>query len=434
MINLLTRWWRSHQFKTAIRQGNDLKAKKILKSIEKSGKILSCCEQLFKEKIQLEESLQEQKRQTAKLRKKVIKTEPLLTVIEKSSYGSSMLPLDRDFIDFIEREFKIQYLDENLIQCTGIHAREFYHLEDELAIFLESEIEKVPSKIRNTALQEALNDIEGLKQGIDPNYDLRFTPHIYLMRYFLENIYCSYLSWFLLYKNNLIPSNLNILDVAAGPGTVTYGLALLLQSCRDFVALPPLHISYSSVEKQSALQYRGLQFWRRYIETQPTPINAYFQFNTLDLFEYDRRAHQIPKKFFDFIVISHCFFADRERRVRSHRTYRHIFSKCLKPTGYVLLVIQGYKLHSFYNRYPHEKGFHEKNLIETFLGEMGLQLEWYKYLSSTGKRIYNRKEFGKFARETLSPYKSMSALHRKYIQSNFDFHYAIDDYVILAKR
>lgn len=71
------------------------------------------------------------------------------------------------------------------------------------------------------------------------------------MRYFLENVYAAYIAWFLIYKSGLLPTKLNILDIAAGPGTVAYGLALLLQSSSAFSSMPAMHISYYSLEQQA---------------------------------------------------------------------------------------------------------------------------------------------------------------------------------------
>lgn len=96
------------------------------------------------------------------------------------------------------------------------------------------------------------------------------------MKYFLDNVYCNYLAWYFVYKSGLLPTKINILDIAAGPGTVAYGLALFLQSSSSFFATPPMHICYYSLEKQAHFQYRGLQFWRQYIEQQIMPTNLYF--------------------------------------------------------------------------------------------------------------------------------------------------------------
>jgi len=87
------------------------------------------------------------------------------------------------------------------------------------------------------------------------------------------------------------------------PGTVAYGLALLLQSSSAF-SMPAMHISYYSLEQQAPFQYRGW-FWRKYIEPQQTA--TFFRFDTSNFLDYCDQPNKLPEKFFDFIVISHCF-------------------------------------------------------------------------------------------------------------------------------
>jgi len=70
----------------------------------------------------------------------------------------------------------------------------------------------------------------------------------------------------------------------------------------------------------------------------------------------------------------------------------------------------------------------EQSLVRRF-EELGLSLEWYKYITSTGRRDFI-EDFSKFVKV---PYqKFMSTLKRQHLGVNFD--YTIDDYVILAKR
>jgi len=102
------------------------------------------------------------------------------------------------------------------------------------------------------------------------------------MQYFLDNVYCAYLCWFLIYKFGMLPNKLNILDIAAGPGTVADGI-LYFGSSNGFTDASNAHLS---LEKQSSFQYRGLQFWR-HIEPQQTATNAYFRFDTTDIFFTD---------------------------------------------------------------------------------------------------------------------------------------------------
>ncbi len=248
-------------------------------------------------------------------------------------------------------------------------------------------------------------------------------------------MYCAYIAWFLVYQAGLIPRNIKILDIAAGPGTVAYGLALLLQSNRGFFTMPQIHLCYYSLEKQPLLQYRGLQFWRQYIEPKQTATNAYFRFDTADIFDKHRTSQKLPKAFFDFIVISHCFFYEPQQRINSHYIYREIFQSNLASNGYVLLIVQGKKLFDAYKLRQTEDMSQEKNVIQMFLEELGLRLEWYKYLTSTDKRTsMGSSEFGKFARDNLPEQKYMSPLKHQYLNQKFISNYVIDDYVILAKR
>ncbi len=254
------------------------------------------------------------------------------------------------------------------------------------------------------------------------------------MRYFLENVYGAYLAWFLVYQSGLLPNRLNVLDIAAGPGTVAYGLALLLQSHSSF-SINPIHISYYSLEQQASLQYRGLQFWRRYIESQYKSINTYFRFDTSNLLDYYQQSNKLPKKFFNFIVISHCFFCDPDQRIKSYKTYKQIFIECLRDTGCVLLIVQGKKLFRTYNLRQTEDINQEKHIVRRFVEELGLNLEWYKYVTSTGTRTSTSPaEFAKFAKENLPVQEHMAKIKRHYLEIKNSSSYALDDYIILASR
>jgi len=218
-----------------------------------------------------------------------------------------------------------------------------------LAKYIESEFERIPEKKRRLELEKANRDIGKLKLGADPDYGFNLTPHVYFMKYFLDNVYCNYLAWYFVYKSGLLPTKINILDIAAGPGTVAYGLALFLQSSSSFFATPPMHICYYSLEKQAQFQYRGLQFWRQYIEQQIMPTNLYFRFDTVDIFTYNEQLKVLPQDFFDFITISHCLFADQAEKKKSFKVYRKIFQESLSSYGYVIIIVQGKKI--FINYY-----------------------------------------------------------------------------------
>jgi hypothetical protein len=308
-------------------------------------------------------------------------------------------------------------------------------LEIGLVEYLQKEFNKIPEQTLAIKLEDALDDINNLKVGQDPDYSFSLTPHVYFMKYFLENVYCLYLAWFLIYQDGLLPAKFNILDIAAGPGTTAYSLALFLESCMNFFELPQMHISYYSLEKQDVFQYRGLQFWRKYVESQIKSINTYFRFVTSDIFSLDVESGDLPTKFFDFIVISHCFFADESKRLDSIIIYNNIIKICLSNNGYVLLIIQDKKLFKTYNAVRHEDIEKEKNIVNQFLKELDLELIWYKYLTSTGLReTLSGSEFTKFAKDKLPKQLYMTALLKKYFSQRYESNYTLDDYVILARK
>ncbi|MGD1703535.1 photosystem II assembly protein, partial [Dapis sp. BLCC M229] len=259
------------------------------------------------------------------------------------------------------------------------------------------------------------------------------TPHVYMMKHFPDHVYSSYLAWFLIYKSGLLPTKLNILDIGACPGTVACGLALFMQSSSSFFATPPMHICYYSLEKQAQFQYRGLQFWRQYIEQQKIPTNLYFRFDTTDILAYNEQLKVLPKGFFNFIVISHCLFYDSEENKKSLEVYRKIFQESLSSGGYVILIVQIKSFFGFYGMQPKEDIALEKKLVEKLVEELDLKLEWYKYIISEGRRVPGNN-FASFARKNLSLQKFINPLKHKYLRLNYDSYYGIDDYIIIAKR
>jgi hypothetical protein len=419
MINWLIAKWRSYQFKLALKQGKFKKAQSLLQEIEKSGVKLSWLEKLYQQQLKTEQSLSFYRQEVGYLSQR----------LQDHTFKPNL-----EFIDYIHKCFNLKESDRFLFQCTGIESQVFTDLELALVDYLETEINKVPKQICCQEIAQAVNDLEGLKQGIDPHYNHRLSSHIYLLKYFLDNIYCSYLAWFLIYQQNLLLRNLKILDLAAGPGTVIFGLALLFSSIKGFFSVQETQIIYYSLEQQADLQYRGLQFWRKYIESLSTPINAYFRFNTIDLFDYDNYAVKLPNHFFDFIVISHCFFYESKQRYDSHQIYRQIFEQNLVEDGYALLIIQGRKLFNMYNILPNENLDEESWLIQSLLEELGLKLQWYKYLTATGTRTPMKQGFAQFAKDNLPPQTHLNVLRKKYLQQKYPSNYAIDDYVILAKK
>ena len=442
MNNLISKWWRSFQFKLFLQQDNKLQAIKLLRVIEKSGAKLSYLERLFRDKLQLEDSAKQYKQETKILSSKLntalqeLEQKPDLKIaVENQNRDNFRLTSDPEFIKFIHKAFNLIKHDENKLQCTGIDERIFDDFEAQLVEYLKEEFNRIPDKQLDIKLEDALEDINSLKCGKDPDYRFSLTPHVYYMKYFLENVYCVYLAWFLIYESGLLPTNVNILDIAAGPGTVAYGLALFLQSTSGFFKIPQMHISYYSLEKQNAFQFRGLQFWRRYIESRKSPVNAFFRFVTSDIFNWNQQSNKIPTDFFDFVVISHCFFNDSARSIQANSIYKQIINNSLKDEGYALLILQDKKLYKGYDAYQCEDHEQEKRLVKKFLDELGLELVWYKYLTSTGLRSpLQGTEFGKFAQEKLPKKLQMTTLLKKYLNQKFQTHYALDDYVILAKK
>ncbi len=440
MTNFIFNWWHSFQFKLALQQGNKRQAIKLLRIIEKSGARLSYLEKLFRDSLQLEDSTKQYKQEAAILSGKLntalqqLEQKLDLPVAVENQSNLTLTP-EQEFINFIYNTFNLIQHDENKLQCTGIDERIFDDFEAQLVEYLKSEFSRIPEKQLVVKLEDALEDINSLKCGKDPDYRFSLTPHVYYMKYFLENVYCIYLAWFLIYESGLLPTNINILDIAAGPGTVAYGLALFLQSTSGFFQIPQMHISYYSLEKQDAFQFRGLQFWRKYIESRKTPLNAFFRFVTTDIFSWNKQSNNIPTIFFDFVVISHCFFHSSPRSSQANKIYKQIINSSLKDNGHVLLILQDKKLYKSHDAYQSEDHEQEKRLVNKFVEELGLELVWYKYLTSTGLReSLKGAEFGKFAQEKLHKQLYMTTILQKYLTQKFQSCYALDDYVILAKK
>lgn len=169
------------------------------------------------------------------------------------------------------------------------------------------------------------------------------------------------------------------------------------------------------------------------MECQTNATNAYFRFHTASIFDYPSQGNHIPKKFFDFITISHCFFYDVETREKYNYILQQIFTNNLKTNGHVLLIIQDKKLFMSYGVQQTENQEQEESVVRTFVKELGLNLVWYKYLTSTDSR-QSIDNFGKFAQENLPLQNYISPMAQEYLQLRHDLHYTLDDYVILAKR
>ncbi|AFZ60857.1 photosystem II assembly protein [Anabaena cylindrica FACHB-243] len=444
MNNFIINWWRSQKFKSALQRGDTRSAVQILQEIKKSGANFSWLEKLFRDKLQLERTFQENKRDTENLRKQLTEasqqTDEYKLQLAFDYSADNLLKPNQEFIQQTLNNFELFNKDEPKIQCTGLDINIFDELEKYLVEYLEDELKK---KSLNKGFWEDLKiaseDIHSLKKGKDPEYQYKVTPHVYFMRYFLEGVYSAYIAWFLVYQAGLLKSKINILDIGAGSGAIFYGLFALLKNLDSCEEVSPIQISYCSLEKQNLLQFYGLQFWRKYAKYQTTPaVNAYFRFYTSDIFQYTTdvsNSEKLPHNFYDFISISHCIFSEKQKRIISHQKYRYIFEQTLNTDGYVLVVVQGRRLCQAYEWQMTEDEFQEKQLIEMFIEELGLKLVWYKYITSTGKRTpMIPSEFARFATENLPNQKYMSLLAKKFHIVNHDLNYTLDDYVILARK
>ena len=423
MINWLLNFWYDYQLKTALTQGKQNQAKRILKQLEASDKKLSCFASLYKQQLVNNNSLSYYQSEIARLNHQLSET----------TLEDFQLQPQPEFINYVYRCFKLNEVDPHLIQSTGIDKPAFTDLEITLVEFLTAELNKVPGEKCDRELTKALEDLMGLKKGIDPTYNCRLTPHVYLAKYFLDNVYCLYLAWFAIYKQGQLRKNIKILDLAAGVNTSIFGLAILSSSLNKFSSKSIRQVNYYSLEQQANLQYRGLQFWRRYIECLSPPLNTYFQFQTANLFDYQNYCSRIPQRYFDFIIISHCFFYESELREKARQIYRQIFQHNLSPDGRILLIIQGSKLFNMFDLTMTEDTNLERESIEKFVEELGLKLDWYKYLSCTDKRTSDKRQFYSFAKNNLPPQSYMSDFSQMYFKQHYLSHYAIDDYVILAQ-
>lgn len=419
------KWWYGWQLKQALKSNKLARADYYLQQLDDCSQQLPLLAKIYKQKLAAEQKIAEYQSKNVRL----------ISSLQHSQ--DKFYSPDYNFIEQVRKKFELKECNEYLYRVTGIDDELFNHLELALAEFVEVEIAKARShfspEVADTKLKEAVEDLSGLKQGIDPSYDLLFSPHVYFLRYFVENIYANYLAWFLVYQSGLLPRELKLLDIAAGSGTTVYGLALLAISARKHRFLP-LHICYYSLEKQDKLQYRGLQFWRSYMESLAAPVNAYFRFNTLDIFDYESYRNKLPGQFFNFIVISHCLFYGLAEREASLKIYRDIFARSLASNGSVMLIIQVRKLFNLYNGSPSEDIAEEKNAIALLMEDLGLELQWYRYLSSTGKRVPIEREFARYARDNLPQQSHIGKLQQKYFNLSYISSYVVDDYVILAKK
>lgn len=423
LIKFLQSIWQLFVIKKEIRRQNFHKAERLILSRQRLGYKITLLEQIYLENRQLISQVSQ-----------IAQSSALSTGIEIPQAGL-FFNIDSSFIDYINQAFKYTEYDLVKIQCTGIERQIFDEIECCLVDFLEKEINKIngDEEYKKSELVKAFDDLNNLKRGVDPSYNLMLSPHVYLMQYFLDNIYCNFIALFLIYQSGELKQTPRILDIAAGPGTFLFSLALFVRAFSRFYDTTSFACSYYSLEQQPNLQYRGLQFFRYYLSQIDFLFNAFYQFNTVNIFEYESYRQKTPKKFFDLVVISHCFFYDVEHRKKSSHIYRTIFKESLAKDGRVLLIIQCNKLYRIFDSFPREDPNEEQRLIKLFIEDLGLKLIWYKLLTSTGMRTIDRRNFGQFANENLPKQSLIGEFRQRFFATKFIPNYSLDDFVIYAQ-
>jgi hypothetical protein len=147
---------------------------------------------------------------------------------------------------------------------------------------------------------------------------------------------------------------------------------------------------------------------------------------------YKQKVDNLPVEFFDFIVVSHCFFWEYDRRTTSTQIYLDIFQKHLAKDGYVVLIIQESKLFSLFDEKQKTKQV-ELEIIQSFVKSFSLQLIWYKRVDSTPTRDKMNTSFSNFAQVNLPLQKHISPIKKELFNLRFDSNYIVDDYIIIAQ-
>ncbi|MCE2976763.1 MAG: hypothetical protein ACK5LW_17015 [Pseudanabaena sp.] len=434
MINWVKNWWRSYKFANALKAKNLKLAKRIFQEIQKSDDNLSILESLYFENQRLISSLDIYKKETLRLRKQVSEineSQKLVTLTVQTTVKDDRIEVDSEIVKFIchETKFKFESGDTEFLQFTGIDNEIFTNLEFKLANYINREL----SRYHKDEIQSAYYELKKVKSGKDPDYSYPLIEYVYLLEYFLDNTYCSYLAWFLIYRSSKLKSNLKILDVAAGHGTMLYGLAGLVERFHKNGLQTPMHINYHALEQQDLFLKIGLDFWQEYIADNHPSSNVFWRLDSSNLFDYyKQKIDDLPIQFFDFIVICHCFFWDADSRVTSNQIYTDIFKKHLAIDGYVVLIIQESKLFSLFDEQKRTKE-REVEIIQDFINSFSLKLVWYKRVDSTPQREKMNIHFNEFATKNLSLQTYLSPIKKELFNLKFDSNYVLDDYIILAQ-
>ena len=435
MINWFKNWWRSYKFANALKAKNLKLAEKIFQEIQKSNANSSILESIYFEKQKILSDLGTYKKENLTLRKQVTAiqvSQKISKIATSTDTESDLLKVDSKIVKFICNETKFnlpQQGDHEFLQFTGIDREIFDSLESKLVNYLNREL----SQYHKDKIQLAYRELKKVKSGKDPDYSYPLIEYVYLLEYFLNNTYCSYLAWFLIYRSGKLKNNLKILDVAAGHGTMLYGLAGLVERFHKNGLETPMHINYHALEQQDLFLKVGLEFWQEYTANNHPSSNTFWRLDSSNLFDYyKQKVNDLPVQFFDFIVICHCFFWDSDSRASSNQIYTDIFKKHLAKDGHVVLIIQESKLFSLFDEKKRTKE-REVKIIQDFISSFSLKLIWYKRVDSTPQREKMNVNLNKFATENLSPQRYLSPMKKKLFNLKFDSNYILDDYIIFAQ-
>ena len=435
MINWFKSRWRSYQFASALKAKKLKRAEKIFQEIQKSDANLSILESIYLENQRLLSSLDTYKKETLSLRKQVSGIQAIQKLVALPiaiKLENDIIDVNSEIVKFIchETKFKFESGDTEFLQFTGIDNEVFDNLESKLANFVNKEL----GCYHEDKIRLAYNELKKVKSGKDPDYSYPLIEYVYLLEYFLDNTYCSYIAWFLIYRSGKLKNNLKILDVAAGHGTMLYGLAGLIERLHKSGLETSVHINYHALEQQDLFLKTGLEFWQEYTSDNHPSSNTFWRLDSSNLFDYyKQKIDNLPVEFFDFIVICHCFFWEFDRRATSTQIYSDIFQKHLAKDGYVVLIIQASKLFTLFDEKRRTKEV-EAEIVQDFINSFSLKLVWYKRVDSTDKREKAGIDFNKFAKENLPLQKYLYTIKKKLFNIKFDSRYVLDDYIIFAKN